>query len=50
MMDKSKRWVCPQCFSSARSTINTYKSKPDYNCPDHFNIEYVEVVSPIDSK
>ena len=41
--EKYTRWCCPQCFTSVRSTINLYKEKPEYKCPDHPNLDYVVI-------
>ena len=42
--DIYSRWVCPQCFTSARKSIATYKEKPEGKCPDHFTLDWVEIL------
>ena len=38
-----KRWVCPQCFTSVRKRVTAFREKPKAKCPDHFNLDWVEI-------
>jgi hypothetical protein len=40
-----KRWVCPQCFTSVRGVVLAHREKPINKCPDHFNLDWVEIAT-----